>query len=427
VDLDALWLRALYVVSEANGRQEGRASLDLMERFLNVRYAGQRLSVALDPERVAEELGRSLSDLRVDTASLSLVDPLDPERLRPIWITTGGESQPAGRAFPRWQLIPANLFTAERSPIIAMPLSFEHEVFGILALGAEAPPFMCEMLRTQVSSAIKLGTLHRRVVEETAARERADQQKLEGEIAIARRLQTALAPRQHRVEGFEVAGGMSPAQEVGGDYYDVIATPGGAWLCIGDVTGHGLLSGLIMLMIQSMVTALVRAQPDAGPAEVLCGVNQGLVPNVRERLEEEEHATLVLLRVSSDGRVRFAGAHEELIVFRQRTGRVETVPTPGMWVGITPDIAPGTQESELWLEPGDSLVLYTDGLLEARNASGTEFGIERLRELVQAHAPSGPEALHAALMKTALGWASIQQDDMTCLVVRYQPAQRFLG
>jgi DNA-binding LacI/PurR family transcriptional regulator/serine phosphatase RsbU (regulator of sigma subunit) len=422
VNLDALWLRALYVVSEANGRAEGRASLDLFERFMNVRYAGQRLSVSFDPEKVAEELGRSLPELSAGTACLSLVDPLEPGRLRPVLLTRGGAQRPPGAPFPKSQLIPAGLFGDDRAPIVAMPLSFEHEVYGVLALGGEATPFICEMLRTQVSAALKLGTLHRRVVEETAARERADQQKLEGEVAIARRLQLALAPKQHRVEGFEVVGSMLPAKEVGGDYYDVIATPGGAWLCIGDVTGHGLLSGLVMLMIQSMVTALVRARPGAGPAEVLCDVNRGLVPNIRERLGQEEHATLVLLRLSSDGRVRFAGAHEELIVFRQRTGRAETVETPGLWVGITPDITHETEEGEIRLEPGDSLVLYTDGLLEARNASGTELGIERLRELVEAHAPAGPEALHAALMKTALGWASIQQDDMTCLVARYQPS-----
>jgi serine phosphatase RsbU (regulator of sigma subunit) len=421
VNLDALWLRALLVVSEANGRTEGRASLDLFERFMNVRYAGQRLSVSLDPEKVAEELGRSLPELYAATACLSLVDPLEPERLRPVLMTSDGAAQPPGPPFPKTQLIPASLFGTEHVPIIAMPLSFEHEVYGVLALGGEATPFVCEMLRTQVSSALKLGKLHRRVVEETAARERADQQKQEGEVAIARRLQLALAPKQHQVEGFEVAASMLPAKEVGGDYYDVIPTPGGAWLCIGDVTGHGLLSGLIMLMIQSMVTALVRAQPEAGPGEVLCGVNRGLTPNIRERLEQEEHATLVLLRVSSDGRVRFAGAHEELIVFRQRTGRAEAVATPGVWVGITPDIARETEERELRLEPGDTLVLYTDGLLEARNASGTELGIERLCELVEAHAPAGPEALHAALMKTALGWSSIQQDDMTCLVARYRP------
>ncbi|HTV24810.1 MAG TPA: SpoIIE family protein phosphatase, partial [Polyangiaceae bacterium] len=365
-----------------------------------------------------EELGRSLPELRVGTACLSLVDGLEPTRLRPVWLASGGVVRAVGPAFPRAQLIPEGLFGVEREPIIAMPLTFEDEVYGVLALGGGATPFMCEMLRTQVSSAMKLGKLHRRVVEETAARERADQQKLEQEVAIARRLQLALSPKQHRVEGFEVAGSMLPAREVGGDYYDVIPTRSGAWLCVGDVTGHGLLSGLIMLMVQSMVTALVRANPEARPAEVIAGVNRGLTPNIRERLGQEEHATLVLLSVTSDGRVRYAGAHEELIVYRARTGRAEALATPGVWVGITPDVARETEERELRLEPGDTIVLYTDGLIEARNASGTQLGSERLRALVEAHGAAGPEALRAALMKTALGWSSIQQDDMTCLVAR---------
>lgn len=423
-DLDALWLRALLVVSEANGRAEGHASFDLFERFMNVRYAGQRLSVSLDPEQVAEELLRSLPELRVGTACLSVIDSLEPERLRPLLVVSHGDVVPPGPTFPKAQLVPASLSGAQGSTLIVMPLTFEAELYGLLALGGDATPFSCEMLRTQVSAALKLGKLHRRVIEETAARERADQLKLEGEVAIARQLQLALSPKQHQVEAFEVCGSMLPAQEVGGDYYDLIPAPDGAWLCIGDVTGHGLLSGLIMLMIQSMVTVLVRTRPEAGPAELLAGVNQGLAPNIRERLEQEEHATLVLLRVSRDGRVRFAGAHEELIVFRERTGRTELVPTLGVWVGIAPDIAAETREHELWLEPGDMLVLYTDGVIEARNASGTELGHERLCEVVEAHAHAGPEAVHAAVMKTALGWSSLQQDDITCLVARYQPLSR---
>jgi HAD superfamily hydrolase (TIGR01549 family) len=102
VNLDALWLRALLVVSEANGRAEGRSSLDLFERFMNVRYAGQRLSVSFDPEKVAEELGRSLPELHAATACLSLLDPLQPEQLRPVLLTSGGVPQPLAEELCVW-------------------------------------------------------------------------------------------------------------------------------------------------------------------------------------------------------------------------------------------------------------------------------------------------------------------------------------
>ena len=122
---------------------------------------------------------------------------------------------------------------------------------------------------------------------------------------------------------------MHAATEVGGDYYDVVPVDDGCWLGIGDVAGHGLGTGLVMLMMQSGIGALARKMPDAAPRDLLLALNTMLVENVRERLGQHEHATLTLIRYRRDGSLTFAGAHEEMLVRRAATGRCERIETPG--------------------------------------------------------------------------------------------------
>ena len=415
---------SLNIISEANSRAEGRISLDLYERIVDMRYTGQRLSVCLESERIAAELESALPRLGVQSACVALFDDVEPERLRPILTLHRGRTLPIPRAsYPRTVLIPEPLTSGEPSVFIVMPLTFETQVFGLFAVDGDASPPVCEMLRTCISAALQLGKVHRRLIEETAARERADELKLASEVAIARQLQIALSPKQHEVQNLEICAAMVPAKEVGGDYYDVISVPGGAWLCIGDVTGHGLLSGLIMLMIQSMVTTIVLAHPNMPPADLLAQVNRSLTPNIRKRLGEEEHATMVVLRFFDDGAVGFAGGHEDLIVYRNQSKTCELIATHGVWIGILDEIRAKTPDQQLRLEPGDILVLYTDGFVEARNAHDTTFGRERLCATIEDHAAGGPEAIRAAMLKAASDWSAIQQDDLTCLIARYEPAR----
>jgi sigma-B regulation protein RsbU (phosphoserine phosphatase) len=105
-------------------------------------------------------------------------------------------------------------------------------------------------------------------VEEVTKRERAERARLEGEMRIATRIQTGILPKTHEVAGLEISAVMLPAEEVGGDYFDVLPFDGGSWLGIGDVAGHGLPTGLVMLMIQGIVAAATHRRPEARPAQV---------------------------------------------------------------------------------------------------------------------------------------------------------------
>jgi serine phosphatase RsbU (regulator of sigma subunit) len=212
---------------------------------------------------------------------------------------------------------------------------------------------------------------------------------------------------------------MLPASEVGGDYYDVLEFPGGAWFGIGDVAGHGLTTGLVMLMIRSIVASLVERDPDAEPSAHLKTLNPVLYSTLRKRLGRDEHATLTLLRYEASGRIRFAGAHEELALYRARTRKFELIPTEGTWVGATADISEGLVDAELTLEKGDILVLYTDGAIEGTNASREQYGIERLLAALEQRASLSAGEICLEVMEDVTSFMEHQQDDVTLVVLRY--------
>jgi sigma-B regulation protein RsbU (phosphoserine phosphatase) len=257
---------------------------------------------------------------------------------------------------------------------------------------------------------------------ERAASELMHKQRLEKELEIGARIQTCLLPRTVTIPELELAAKMVPASEVGGDYYDAFAAGSGGFIGVGDVAGHGLTSGLVMLMVQSVVGALARKSPDAAPSELVCALNTVLYDNIRHRLRNKEHVTFTLLRYQPGGKLTFAGAHEEICVLRKRTGKVELVATPGTWLGAMRDVRKHTVDTSLQLEPGDVVLLYTDGVTEARAEGGEQFGLERLVALLENSGDLPMEALIDRVYGTVTQFAKELDDDVTLLAFRYTGA-----
>jgi serine phosphatase RsbU (regulator of sigma subunit)/HAMP domain-containing protein len=254
-----------------------------------------------------------------------------------------------------------------------------------------------------------------RAMKELQERERARQ-----ELAIGAHIQTSILPRAYALTGLEVFGHMVTATEVGGDYFDVLPSDDGGWMAIGDVAGHGLAAGMIMLMAQSAVAALVRRQPEATPGQVLQAVNAVLYENVRKRMGQDEYLTLTLLRYYADGRIIYAGAHEDLLVYRSSSRRCEVIATAGAWMGVSREVGTRLPEAGLVLKPGDLLVLQTDGIVEARDANGRLFGSERVVDIVERQHDRPVQEVVESVFGEVRRWCREPEDDQTLMVVRYQ-------
>lgn len=240
------------------------------------------------------------------------------------------------------------------------------------------------------------------------------------EFAIARRVQTSILPRRFDVKGLDIVASMQPAEDVGGDYYDVFNGPDGAWLAIGDVAGHGLNAGLIMLMVQSALAGIAATRAQASPADLIAVLNSVLFDNISGRLASNEYVTLVLIRYSVDGRIVFAGAHEHILVCRRETGRVERMRTPGPWLGIRRDIRDSAVDNVATLRDGDVMVLFTDGLIEAMNAEGEQFDMHRLCSMIEENRLESPATIESRVMTAVRDWMVTQEDDISILVARYR-------
>jgi sigma-B regulation protein RsbU (phosphoserine phosphatase) len=250
-----------------------------------------------------------------------------------------------------------------------------------------------------------------------ARRALAERERVAREMEIAAQIQTAILPQGTTIAAFELAGGLRPATEVGGDYYDILPVEGGCWLGIGDVSGHGLQAGLVMLMAQSGLGTLSHSQPLPTPAGAVAALNGLLVENVRRRSHRNEHLTLTLLHCRNDGRVVFAGAHEDIVLWRARHRGCEVVKTTGAWFGIKDSAR--IVERAFQLEPGDLMLLHTDGATEATNAAGEELGLERLGAVLAASSQEPVEQIRDRLLGRVADWTAEQRDDVTVLVARF--------
>ena len=239
------------------------------------------------------------------------------------------------------------------------------------------------------------------------------------EMALARTIQTSVLPRSFELPGYDISAIMMPAEEVGGDFYEFRRDNGAAWIGVGDVTGHGVTSGLIMMMAQSMFTALIEQRDGAvSPARFLSWLNRAMFYNLKARLEQDKFMTMVVARIEAGGRMVYAGAHTDLLLYRGRNGKIERIPTDGLWLGISEDIEEMTLEKVVTLEPGDVALFHTDGVTEARNRGGECFDMERLTdELMKLHAKSASDIV-TTIANVAWNWAGVPKDDISLMAVK---------
>ncbi|MCP4119900.1 MAG: SpoIIE family protein phosphatase [Desulfobacteraceae bacterium] len=241
------------------------------------------------------------------------------------------------------------------------------------------------------------------------------------EMKLARKIQTSLLPTSFNNlhPDFEISASMVTANQVGGDYYDITSDrQGHLWISIGDVSGHGVTSGLIMMMAQT-VHKTITTSTDCDAREAVIMVNNILYRNVHERLNETHFMTFNALKYQGNGRFEHAGAHLRIIVYRGFSGRCELIRTKGIYLNLKKDITRSTGNSYFDLEKGDVMVLYSDGLTEAENPEGELLDINGFMEIIGLHVFHDPETMKKKIMADVLRWSRDRiDDDMTLVIVK---------
>ena len=245
--------------------------------------------------------------------------------------------------------------------------------------------------------------------------------RMERELQTAAEIQEALLPREFpRVKGVAFGSYYAAQTEAGGDYYDVIDLGNGALgIAVADVSGHGVGSGLVMAMTRTLLHVHCRQHQD--PRLVLDAINDYLKANTATTFFVTMfygilNTTTLKMRYTSAG-------HCPPILVREKQTR--TLSPGGIALGAAPHsvFMPLASTHETQLARGDSLILYTDGIEEAVNAEGEEFGLERFTEALRRNSSLPPEDMINASIRTLREFTgeTPQHDDITILAVRILP------
>lgn len=420
-------------------------------REVNLIYGfSEKLAALLDVERVAQLTLQEARHLIVATDGVLLLLDEGTGQLR--CLAAFGDEMPALPEFRRGEGIlgtitatgvgevvndvdadPRRLLVDNTvKALVAAPLRVGERITGVIALGSTLPmPYtagelkLLSTLALQAATAIENARLFEHTVQAAQEREAllALQQqtevaraKLESELTLAARIQAALFPAaMPDVPGYDLAAHNRAARQCGGDYYDAIRVcdSGNILLCVADVSGKGLPASLVMSNMQATLRALL-------------GGGQPL-PELTARASEllfastapERYVTAALAELEpATGHIRFVSAgHVDALVVRA-DGTVETFGSTGTPLGLIPGLPYG--ETAMVLSPGDALVLFSDGVPEAQNADGEEFGEVRIMDGVRSAGDRGCAAVvdHIMAAIDAFTGATPQFDDITLLVVR---------
>jgi serine phosphatase RsbU (regulator of sigma subunit) len=300
-----------------------------------------------------------------------------------------------------------------------VPLVSQGELIGLLNLGprlsqqeysADDRKLLSD-LATQTAPAVRVAQLVRQQQE---AQER---ERIEQELRVARLIQQTLLPKVVlELGGWDVAAFYRPAREVGGDFYDFLEFEDGRLgIVVGDVTDKGVPAALVMATTRTMLRA--AAQRLDSPGEVLRRVNDVLYPDIPQNMFV---TCLYAILDPSSGRLRYANAGHDLPYLRHKggPGGASELRATGMPLGLMPGM--GYEEKEAVLEAGDSVLFYSDGLVEAHDPRGEMFGFPRLQGLVGAHRSGGSSLIGFLLSEltrfTGEGWE--QEDDITLVTLQ---------
>ena len=442
-----LWQQARVVIAETVRLEREARELRVKQQNQLLRQIGARLLTTFELKVLLKILSQELPTLDIPYCFLGLYEnskSYEDGDLAPKYITLmpvcNDKHQtvipPEGKHFPSNQLLPKELLPRDRaSAMVLVPLYFQREQLGFIFFEDHfQEPTIYNALRVEISNALQGALLVDRLqthaqqlaaankeIQVLNAQLKEDNLRMGAELEVSQRIQQMMLPSKEelqQIEGLDIVGYMKPAGEIGGDYYDVLTHDGKIHIGVGDVTGHGLESGLLMLMTQTAIRTLIESgEMDA--TTFLNTINRTLYKNI-QRMQVDKMLTLVFLNYQ-DGRLRIIGQHEDVLVIRQG-GKIERIDTLdlGFPLGLECDISNFIAEATIFLGDGESVVLYTDGITEAENRQRTMYGLERLCGVLSRHWQQSAEQIKEAVLNDVTRHIGdhIIYDDLTLVVFK---------
>ena len=391
------------------------------------------LSATLDMDEVIAAIFRSMRQVvPFDAAAIYLVNPitLALERVADIgypegaeeafglrvgvglvgWVAKTGEAVIVPDVSDDARYVAARATTRSE---LAVPLLVEKRVLGVFNLESDLDDFFHEnhlelvtAFASHAAVAIERARLTRRLLE---------QRRIEKELAIAREIQLSFLPRSApEVPGYELAGAARPHAEVGGDYYDFIPVSDyRLGLAIADSSGKGIPAGLLMAGFRMSLLAEIRN--DFAIRAVMRKVNTLL----HESIERDKFVTAFYGVLDHKNRVLiFSNAGHNPPILARADGSIELLLEGGVALGVLPDAI--YEERPIAIQPGDVLLLYTDGVSEAEAPNGEQYGQWRLEQLLTRLRELPATAILDAVVEDVLRFTGErgQNDDLTLMVVK---------
>jgi serine phosphatase RsbU (regulator of sigma subunit) len=252
-----------------------------------------------------------------------------------------------------------------------------------------------------------------------------DGRKLRSEVEIASEIQKHVLDKEETViPSLEIAMATTPATEVGGDSLDIITgKEGNYYIYVGDVTGHGVPSGLVMMMVNALISAF--SMNETNGAKILSAANKILKPRIKQNMM----MSCIMLRWDENTKqMYYTGAgHEYLLVYKEKDQQVYKIKSWGVALGMMRDSSAILKEQQIAFAQNDVIVLYTDGISEARYRSeqtGILFGVDRIVDAIMKSETKTAENIFQKItidLSAFMGYKYRQFDDITLIVTRYLP------
>lgn len=242
------------------------------------------------------------------------------------------------------------------------------------------------------------------------------------ELKVAKHVQTIVLPQKEEYSSFkdlDISCLMIPADEVGGDYYDTISFENEGIITMGDVTDHGLHSGLIMMMVHTAIRAL--SQIEKNDIKKIFEIINKLLYDFRHKTSDHRIMTLIILKYLGNGEFNLTGQHESIIIISS-DGKVQDIPSLeyGMFVGLQSNIEEYMDTLHFQIKKDDILILYTDGITEAMNRINEEFGKDGIIQSALKVRDKSSDHIRSTIIKSCLNHMGHEKpyDDMSIMIIK---------